>query len=104
MSRSYRKTLVFGHTTSQSEKPEKRQWHGRMRCAERTRLHSGQDLEAHLPCHVHEVSDTNAMSKDGKERTTLSALRERAEDRARRRPANNQAKLAQRYLHKELAK
>lgn len=38
MSRSYRKTPIFGHTNAKSEKDDKRIWHKRMRHTEHQKL------------------------------------------------------------------
>lgn len=66
MSRSRRKTPIFGHTSARSEAHDKRLWHKRWRSRERDRLTViGSDAE-HQTIHQHEVSDTWSMAKDGK--------------------------------------
>lgn len=66
MSRSRRKTPIFGHTTARSEAADKRLWHKRWRAREREQL-SGAGLDSDpLPVHRHDVSSTWDMAKDGK--------------------------------------
>lgn len=66
MSRSRRKTPIFGHTTARSEVHDKRLWHKRWRSRERDQLATvGPDGEI-MPIHRHTVSSTWDMAKDGK--------------------------------------
>lgn len=66
MSRSRRKTPIFGHTTARSEADDKRLWHKRWRSRERDQLASlGPDGDP-LPVHRQAVSSTWDMAKDGK--------------------------------------
>jgi hypothetical protein len=66
MSRSYRKTPIFGHTTARSEADDKRLWHKRWRSRQRDQLTTvGPESEV-LPIHRHAVSSTWDMAKDGK--------------------------------------
>ena len=67
MSRSRRKTPIFGHTTSRSERQDKQIWHQRWRAHERTALNSAspETLEAHMPVARNQVSDPWKMDKDG---------------------------------------
>lgn len=68
MSRSRRKTPIYGITTARSEKQDKKLWHQRMRACERDRLrHSLDDPEAHLTTLVLEVSNRWSMDKDGRQ-------------------------------------
>lgn len=66
MSRSHRKTPIFGHTAARSEAGDKRLWHKRWRSRERDQLATiGPDGEL-MPIHRHAVSSTWDMAKDGK--------------------------------------
>jgi hypothetical protein len=66
MSRSVRKTPIFGHAMSQSEKADKRRWHQRWRAMARTRLASSADLERYNDPDRREASSPWTMAKDGK--------------------------------------
>ena len=66
MSRSRRKTPIFGYASADSEAHDKRIWHSRMRHRERQALHSAVDLGAHLTVERDDVSSTWNMAKDGK--------------------------------------
>jgi hypothetical protein len=66
MSRSYRKTPIFGHTTARSEAGDKRLWHKRWRARQRDQLTAvGPESEV-LPIDRHAVSSAWDMAKDGK--------------------------------------
>ena len=65
MSRSRRKTPIFGFTSCDSEKQDKKIWHGRMRAHERDALAKA-DFDAHLTTRKEQVSDAWNMDKDGK--------------------------------------
>ncbi len=65
MSRSRKKTPVCGWAWCDSEKPDKRIWHRRMRAAILVRLHDANPEEVILP-HQREISNVGAMAKDGK--------------------------------------
>lgn len=66
MSRSIRKTPVFGHTSARSEADDKRLWHKRWRAAERDRLATVDPDADHVTTHRNAVSSTWDMAKDGK--------------------------------------
>jgi ABC-type Zn2+ transport system substrate-binding protein/surface adhesin len=66
MSRSRRKTPIFGHTSARSEADDKRLWHKRWRSHERDQLATAQPEGETVPVHRHAVSSTWAMAKDGK--------------------------------------
>lgn len=66
MSRSRRKTPIFGYTSADSERDDKRIWHSRMRHRECQALHSSDDYDAHLTTTRDQVSSTWNMAKDGK--------------------------------------
>lgn len=65
MSRSYRKTPIFGHSTSVSEKQDKKIWHSRARTTERDRLKAG-DYDNHLTTLDNEAGTPWDFAKDGK--------------------------------------
>ena len=64
MSRSRRKTPIFGITTATSEAEDKRLWHKRLRAKTRDQLKAGP--EDHIPVDHREVSDPWGMAKDGR--------------------------------------
>lgn len=106
MSRSRRKTPIFGHTNADSERDDKRIWHGRMRSREHQALRLAEDLDGHLTTVRDQVSSTWNMDKDGKafwseksreETATLIAERHGKTDRER-------ATLKRRLKHKWMAK
>jgi hypothetical protein len=66
MSRSVRKTPIFGNAQGVSEKADKRSWHQRWRARARSLLTGASDLEAYCDPDKRLVSDTRAMAKDGK--------------------------------------
>ncbi len=66
MSRSRRKTPIFGYASADSEANDKRIWHSRMRHRERQALHSADDYDAHMTTVRDQVSSTWEMDKDGK--------------------------------------
>ena len=68
MSRSRRKTPIFGITTARSEREDKALWHGRWRAAERTVLAGMLPgcADAHMTTPARGVSDPWGMSKDGR--------------------------------------
>ncbi|MBV7428082.1 MULTISPECIES: hypothetical protein [unclassified Acidovorax] len=68
MSRSRRKTPIFGITTARSEREDKALWHGRWRAAERTVLAAvlPGDADAHMTTLARSVSDPWGMAKDGR--------------------------------------
>jgi len=66
VSRSRRKTPIFGHTTARSEADDKRLWHKRWRSRVRDQLATlGPDGDP-LPVHRQAVSSAWDMAKDGK--------------------------------------
>jgi len=66
MSRSHRKTPIFGHTAARSEASDKRLWHKRWRSRERDQLATIRPDGELMPIHRYAVSSTWDMSKDGK--------------------------------------
>ncbi len=67
MSRSYRHTPVCGVCICDSEKPDKKLWHRRMRATILVRLHNADPDEVLLP-HDNEVGNIWTFGKDGKHR------------------------------------
>ncbi len=65
MSRSRRKTPVYGYARAESEAADKRLWHQRWRAHERDRLRKLPEDFEHLTTQRREVSNTWAMAKDG---------------------------------------
>ena len=107
MSRSYRQTPVVGITTSQSEKDDKKIWHGRWRARERTIIsNSSNDLDSYLPILEIEVSNKWQMSKDGKQYWSLKNQAVIAEKIAQNKGQTQIEKLSikQRELHKSMGK
>jgi len=74
MSRSKRKTPVFGITTAKSEKQDKRIANRKLRRAAKQRL--GYDPDGVMP-QLREVSNVWSMAKDGKYRYSRSMWEER---------------------------
>lgn len=66
MSRSRRKTPIFGHTSARSEADDKRLWHKRLRSRERDQLATVRANDDLVHIHRHAVSSTWNMAKDGK--------------------------------------
>ena len=85
MSRSRRKTPIFGHTTACSEADDKRLWHKLWRKSERDQLAKvGVDTD-HVTVHRNAASSTWGMAKDGKTWFDPSHQREISERIAARR-------------------
>lgn len=85
MSRSRRKTPIFGHTTARSEADDKRLWHKRWRSRVRDQLASLDPDGDPLPVPRQAVSSTWVMAKDGKHWFDPRRQREMAERIAARR-------------------
>lgn len=85
MSRSLRKTPIFGHTTARSEADDKRLWHKRWRSRERDQLASFGPEGDPLPVYRQVMSSTWDMAKDGKHWFDPRRQRETAERIANRR-------------------
>ncbi len=67
MSRSRRKTPVYGYSSARSEAADKRLWHRRWRAHERGRLGALPEDFEHLTTQRREVSNVWAMAKDGRQ-------------------------------------
>ncbi|WP_321960058.1 hypothetical protein [Paraburkholderia sp. J7] len=108
MSRSRRKTPIFGHTTSGSERDDKKRWHQRWRACERATLASAspEALAHHVTLLRNDSSNVWSMDKDGKSywafgRQALTA------DRIARKMGRNpreRAALKQRLLRRWMSK
>jgi hypothetical protein len=70
MSRSIRKTPIFGITRAASEKKDKKIWHSRFRHASKQKLRACDDLDTMVDVAAKEVSNPWLMSKDGKRRVS----------------------------------
>ena len=108
MSRSYRKTPIFGNTTCRSEKDGKKRWHKALRAKERVAqaLLSPESLDSHMPLHENQVGSIWAMGKDGHNYWQKSS-----QERTARKFANRQGKtpcerkaLQNRFLRKWMSK
>ncbi len=62
MSRSLRKTKIFGITTTESEKQDKRRWNRTFRKFCRKLVHLGKEA----PYKIHSVTEVWSGAKDGK--------------------------------------
>jgi hypothetical protein len=68
MSRSVRKTPIFGNASYVSEAKDKKIWHSRFRHNTKQKLKTCTDHEALIDVNIKEVSDPWLMAKDGKRR------------------------------------
>lgn len=66
MSRSQKKTPIFGIAGGKSERADKKIWHGRLRALERSALASSTDLDDHMATTEREASNPWTFAKDGK--------------------------------------
>lgn len=108
MSRSIRKTPIYGIAAYVSEKVDKKIWHRRWRSKEHARLacSSVDELESHLTLVKDEVSCVWGMSKDGRRYWPVKSQQQYAQWYGRRHgktQAEVQA-LEQRMLHRIAAK
>jgi len=69
MSRSHRKTPIFGITTAQSERRDKQHWHRRWRLQERMALRklAPTELDTHIDTDARAAGNVWAMAKDGRQ-------------------------------------
>jgi hypothetical protein len=108
MSRSRRKTPIFGHTTCRSEREDKKLWHQRWRARERTALASASPdtLGAHLPLLENQVSNVWSMGKDGRSYWPVERQSATADRIANKngRNAQERASLKKRLLRKWMSK
>lgn len=102
VSRSRRKTPIFGNASGQSEREDKKAWHSRFRSRERTELATARELDAHLTVLEKQVSNTWAMAKDGRSYWPSRSQEEIAESKAnwQGRSPEERASLKARLLHK----
>lgn len=108
MSRSQRKTPIFGMTTCRSERTDKVLWHGRLRAQTRTAI-SGRttdELTDHVLPEERHVSNVWAMGKDGRQWWPVANQRRIARQLAKRRGATSseQEAIEQRLLRKWMSK
>lgn len=69
MSRSYRKTHMFGNSTSESEKKDKKRWHSAYRAANRNSIHYGlinNDFDDRVTVLPNDILSSLFLSKEGK--------------------------------------
>jgi hypothetical protein len=66
MSRSFRKTPIFGNTGSPSEKKDKQIWHQRLRSQEKCRLRKVGIQDDFFAKDIKDYSDPWSFAKDGK--------------------------------------
>ncbi len=77
MSRSYRKTPIFGHSTARSEKLDKRQAHQAERAHVRGALNGARPLEdVDMANRPEAYSDVWSFAKDGKSFSPVRVARE----------------------------
>jgi hypothetical protein len=108
MSRSHRKTPIFGHTTCRSERSDKKLWHQRWRSRERTVLTSlsPEGLSAHQPLLENQVSNVWWMGKDGRSywSTTRQVATAKSAAEYKGRSPQERSSLKKRLLHKWMGK
>lgn len=82
MSRSYRKTTIFGYTTARSEKEDKKIWHGIYRARSKSNIEKAIKLDL-LDDIVNpleeEVFNVYSLSKDGKHYWSRKSMNEKIE-------------------------
>ena len=99
MSRSRRRTPVYGYATADSEAEDKRIWHRRWRTHERDRLRALPDDFEHVTTQRSEVSNLWAMAKDGRQWFGWKQQRRQAvEIIGCDRPAHERGKMRARFL------
>ncbi len=91
MSRSFRKTPIFVHTTCRSERQDKKRWHKDLRAKERVAqaLLSPEHLDSHMPLHENQVVNVWSMGKDGRHYWPESSREETARKLADRQGVPN---------------
>ena len=101
MSRSIRKTPIFGIASAASEKLDKQLWHGRKRARERLE-DKKVDLEASMPVDERVVSNVWSMAKDGRRYWPLSKQKAFAARKAQAQgwTVEERRSLQDRLLHK----
>lgn len=99
MSRSRRKTPVYGFCGAKSEAVDKRIWHQRWRARERDRLRTLCAEDEHLTTRQEEVSNPWAMAKDGRQWFGWKQQEKQAREIIGcDRPAHEREKMRARYL------
>lgn len=106
MSRSRRKTPIFGNSMASSEAKDKRIWHKRWRSRQRDQLAQANKETDILGINQNEVSSTWDMLKDGKSWYAPTLQMQHAKSDASRRAHNDaerkalQARILARWLYK----
>ena len=77
MSRSYRKTPIFGHGGCSSEKKDKQEYNRNVRRTTRNKLKDFENEDLVLP-NKKDLSDVWSMAKDGKSYWDLKKLKDRS--------------------------
>lgn len=108
MSRSHRKTPIFGNTACRSERDDKKRWHKNWRAKERVAqaLLSRDRLDEHMPLPENSVGNVWTMGKDGRAYWSATDRAAMAKDVARRtgRSSKEWDALQKRMLHKWMGK
>lgn len=110
MSRSRRRTPIFGITTARSEKQDKKTWHRKLRVKSRIQLLAVDEgapdaAENLILVHAREVSNPWSMAKDGKRYWAPERQRAYAERRGLcGQSLAEQISLLARHLHKAMSK
>lgn len=105
MSRSQKKTPIFGIAGEKSERADKKIWHGRLRSLERSALSSSADLDDHMTTTEREASNPWTFAKDGKFFWPLRRQEVVAERLAQTgKTKKERAALAHRWIKKFIAK
>jgi len=108
MSRSQRKTPIFGYTKCNSERADKQSWHRRLRSQERSKLANASEeaLGAHLSPVEDEIVNVWAMGKDGRQYwpTGNQAITAQRIANQRGGTATERASLKKRLLRKWMSK
>jgi hypothetical protein len=105
MSRSRRKTPIFGHANSPSEKEDKKIWHGRWRARERS-ASTNAAPETYETIFEKQVSNVWTMAKDGRSYWPLHGQTTTADRLVLEKGRNHQERIALklRLLRKWMAK
>lgn len=82
MSRSYRKTTIFGYSTARSEKADKKMWHGIYRAKNKSAIKKAMNLDSFddMVCPLEEEAfNVYLLSKDGKHYWSKKSMNEKVE-------------------------
>jgi hypothetical protein len=104
MSRSNRKTPIFGMINCKSEKKDKKIWHSRWRCHERINITqiSFSNLDSYQTVLKNQISSTWDMGKDGRQYWTYESQKRIAHMLARKLTQSPREikKTKERFIHK----